>query len=189
MKRWQPRLGLLLWLVLLLPPARHGLEASMTRHMLVQIPLLALAGWWLAPALPARLKKGIARWNRAGISGLLLVSLASLAWMLPRTMDAAIISPWAEAAKFASVPLLIGLALALSWPRAGFIVRGLFLLEWMATLFRAGWLYLAAPQQLCANYLVRDQQRLGWILVALGAGLLLVVGWKLLFGHARAESV
>jgi hypothetical protein len=65
----------------------------------------------------------------------------------------------------------------------GFIVRGVFLLELIATFFRMGWLYLIWPDRLCNNYLLGDQQRLGWYMVLIGATLLLWVAVKLLWGR------
>lgn len=182
LRRWR---GPLLWLLLALPPARHALEASMTRHMLVQLPLLALAGWWLHALLPPSWRNALGAWNGHGATGLLLVSLASILWMLPISMDAALTLWWAEAAKFTGVPLLMGLALALSWPRAGFVLRGVFLFEVLGTLLRAGWLYLAAPQPLCVNYLSSDQQRLGRGLLLTGAAIALLLAWRLMWGHVR----
>jgi hypothetical protein len=185
-KAW---LGLALCATLALPPLRHTLEATMTLQMLVQIPLLAVAGWWLASFFSRRMTDALARWNHNGISGLLLVSFASLVWMLPRALDAAIEMPWVAVAKFTSVPLLIGMPLALSWPRAGFVVRGVFLLEAIATAFRLGWLYLASPQRLCSNYLLGDQQRLGELLMAIGAAIILFLAWKLVWGQPRLDAV
>ena len=46
---WRPWLGALLWLALALPPLRHATQATMTLQMLVQIPMLAVVGWWLRP--------------------------------------------------------------------------------------------------------------------------------------------
>ena len=53
-RRWSfpVRLAALLVLVLLAPPVRRGLEATMTTQMLVQIPLLVAAGWLLSRAFP-----------------------------------------------------------------------------------------------------------------------------------------
>jgi hypothetical protein len=184
-KAW---LGLALCAALALPPLRHTLEATMTLQMLAQLPLLGVAGWWLAAFFTPRMSNALARWNHGGISGLLLASLASLVWMLPRALDAVLETPWVEGAKFISVPLLIGLPLALSWPRAGFVVRGVFLLEAIATAFRLGWLYLASPQRLCSNYLLGDQQRLGELLMAIGAAILLFVMWKIVCGHPRIDA-
>ena len=177
----------MLWIVLALPPIRQALEATMTAQMLLQIPLLAVAGGLAARAIPRRVDAALAPWNRQGIAGLLLASFAAAVWMLPRMMDASVNDAWWAAAKFTSVPLLIGVPLALSWPHAGFVVRGVFLLETIATAFRLGWLYLAVPVRLCSNYLLGDQQRLGRGLVALGAVLCIVLAWKLVWGHLRIE--
>ncbi len=172
-----------LLLALALPPTRHVLEASMSAQMLLQLPLLAAAGYVLGRALSACIDSTAASWNYHGITGLVLASLASAYWMLPRLLDASVTEPAMAAAKFISLPLLVGLPLALSWLRASFVVRGVFLLELLATLFRLGWLYLISPLRLCNNYLLDDQQRLGQLLLAAGTGLLLWIAWKLLWGQ------
>lgn len=185
--RWNPWLGVALWLALTLPPARHLLEATMTLQMLVQIPLLALAGWRMALFLPRQWIDVVAAWNRSGISGFVLASLAAIVWMLPRALDAALDAPPIEIAKFASVPLLIGAPLAISWPRAGFVVRGVFLVEVVAMTFRLGWLYLVSPVRLCSNYLLGDQQQLGRIMLAIGAAVTLMLAWKLMWGGITVD--
>lgn len=177
--------GALLWATLAAPPVRHMLEATMTSQMLVQVPLLALAGWLAASLVPRRARAAIGRWNAGGVAGLLLVSLAAMIWMLPRMMDASQVDAAIAAAKYASVPLLVGAPLALSWPPAAFVVRGVFLLELIATCFRLGWLYLAAPARVCNNYLLGDQLRLGRYLLAVGVVLCLLVAWQLLWGRVR----
>ncbi len=170
-------------LALVLPPVRNTLEASMTLQMLVQLPLLAAAGYLLGLAIPAHVGVSLAGWNHRGITGLVLASLAGAYWMLPRLLDASVTEPVIAAAKFLSVPLLVGIPLARSWPCASFVVRGVFMLELIASLFRLGWLYLISPLRLCNNYLLDDQQRLGQIMIAVGAMLFLWIAWKLLWGR------
>ncbi|MBZ0224960.1 MAG: hypothetical protein K8F51_03165 [Comamonas sp.] len=184
-KAW---LGVALWLVLALPPLRAPLEASMTLHMLVQMPLLALAGVWLAAPLPRPWREHLARWNHRGINGFLLASFVGMLWMVPRMLDEAVQQPWVALAKFTSIALLLGAPLALSWPRAGFVLRAVLLLEAVATAFRLGWLYLATPSRLCSVYLLDDQQRLGQALVLLGLALSLVVAGRLMWGRVRVED-
>lgn len=177
-------MGAMLWAVLAIPAVRHVLESTMTLQLLIQIPLLALAGGWLMQgAAPGWLDRRLHAWNHRGISGLLLASLTGMVWMLPLAMDAALNDPQVRLAKFLSVPLLIGAPIALSWPRAGFVVRGVVLMELIATMMRLGWLYLISPIRLCSNYLLDDQQRLGKILLVAAFAILLVLIWKLMWGH------
>jgi hypothetical protein len=181
------RAGLLLAMALAAPPLRRWLDASMVSQMLVQIPLLAVAGWLLADAIPARWRARIDSWNRQGLATLALATSASACWMLPRALDAAVAEPAIILAKLASVPLLIGAPLAIGWPRMSFIVRGVAIAEGIATLFRLGWLYAASPVRLCSRYPIEDQHRLGTWLFAIGAAALAVVAWKLLFGRFDAR--
>jgi hypothetical protein len=178
-----------LYIVLVAPPARHVLESSMTAQMLLQIPLLVAVGLLLAQAVPARAAAIVATWNHRGITTLVLASVASAFWMLPRALDAAVNEPLVAAAKFLSVPLLVGLPFALGWPRMSFIVRGVFLVEFIATFFRLGWLYLIWPERLCNNYLLDDQQRLGQYMLAIGAALLVGVAGKLIWGRFDSPTV
>jgi len=182
------RLAAVLVLVLLAPLVRRGLEATMTTQMLVQIPLLVAVGWLLSRSFPAHVLARVERWNHRGITGLVLGTAAATFWMLPRSLDTATGHPLMVAAKYLSVPLLIGLPFAVSWPRMGFVVRGMFLVEFVATFFRLGWLYLISPIRLCNNYALNDQQRLGVYMLAIGGGLLVWLAWKLLWGRFESFS-
>lgn len=181
-------LAMILLLILMLPFVKNALEASMTTQMLVQIPLLVLVGWLLQDAIPKRLVANIAAWNSHGMAGLILTMFAAAYWMLPRTLDAATGNTLMAMAKYSLVPLLIGLPLALSWPRMNFIIKGVLMLEFIATLFRLGWLYATSPSRLCNNYLLGDQQRLGQYMLIIGAVLLAWIMFKLLFGRFEARA-
>lgn len=181
--------GALLWMLLVVPPIRQALQATMTAQMLVQIPLLVIAGWLISGAVPRRVDAALARWNSAGVTGVLLASVTAAMWMLPRMLDASVDEAWVAAAKFTSIPLLIGVPLALSWPLMAFVVRGVFLLELTASAFRMGWLYLVSPMRLCSNYLLSDQQLLGRLLLVLGAALCLLLAWKLIWGRVRVDRI
>ena len=113
--------GALLVGVVALPGMRDALERVMATHMLVQIPLLAVAGALAATGLPVRWKAQIAAWNRGGISGTALALIGSSWWMVPRALDLALASPAMELTKFASLPLLVGAPIALSWAHLGTI--------------------------------------------------------------------
>jgi hypothetical protein len=175
--------AVILFVALLLPPLWHALESSMALQMLVQVPLLIGAGYLLRDSVPAPVAVLIERWNQHGVTGLVLTTLAGAVWMLPRSLDAAVSEPWVAVAKFITVPLLIGLPLGLSWPHMGFVIRGVFLLELIATFFRLGWLYMVSPMRLCNNYLLDDQQRTGEYMLVIGTVILAGIFGKLLWGR------
>ncbi|RYF15184.1 MAG: hypothetical protein EOO30_15540 [Comamonadaceae bacterium] len=149
-----------------LPPARGWLEGSMGLHMLVQFPLLALAGWLLARALPHRWRTRLDAWNAHGIAGLLFVALTMALLMIPRLLDLALADLRIDAAKMTAV-VLAGAALQLSWTRAGKLVQGFFLGNVLPMTAAVGQLFQDTPLRLCNAYLLDDQDRVGTALVAL----------------------
>lgn len=186
--RHPARWAVLAWLLALAPPLRHALESSMTAQMLLQLPWLVGVGWLFAQALGASARLRVDRWNQCGISGLLLASLVSALWMLPRALDASVSEPLIGAAKYLSLPLLVGVPFALSWPRMNFIVRGVLLLELIATFFRLGWLYMISPERLCSLYLLDDQQRLGQSMLVIGALLFVGIAAQLIWGRFEPSA-
>ena len=159
--------GASLLLGLATPLARSALESSMVGQMLVQMPLLAMIGAACATAMPAHWRRSIDAWNGGGRPGLLLASLGSTYWMLPRALDAALASAAVEAAKFVSLPLLLGVPIGLSWPKLNPIAKGFFLANLISMLGVLGWLYREAPVRLCNYYLVDQQVIAGNALIAI----------------------
>ena len=177
--------------MLAMPPARAWLEASMVLHMLVQLPLLAVIGFWLGrqwlnatDLRAARALTTMQSFNAGGATGLIAASFTMLLWMLPRMLDLARLDPAIDALKLVSVPAA-GLAVALSWPRLPAVARGVVHSEAIATLLRFGWGYLAAEERLCLAYLAGDQQRSGELLLWAGAVYALGLVWRPMFGAGR----
>ena len=152
--------------VLALPAARGLLESSMTLHMLVQFPLLVLAGFLLARTLPPQWRRRADAWNDHGIAGLLAGALVLMVLMIPRVLDLVLLDARIEAAKWLAL-LACGAALQLSWQRAGLLVQGFFLGNLLPMTAAAGQLFQDAPVRLCNAYLLDDQVRLGQGLVGL----------------------
>ena len=186
------RLGLralgALYLLLATPFVRSALEATMTLHMLVQIPLLAAIGVVACRLLAGHTQDALL--DRAGgaVPCVVLATFASSYWMLPRALDDALAIPLIEAAKFVSLPLLVGMPLALAWRRLAAIGRGFVWTNFISMLAVLGWLYIAAPVRLCNSYLVDQQENAGWWMVKLS--ILLFAGWLggLFFGGGRREE-
>ena len=154
--------------LLALPGARLFLEASMTRHMLVQFPLLALVGFCSAGALPRNWILRLNLWNGFGISGLFATALVLAILMIPRVLDLALVDGRVELIKWLAL-LLCGAALRLSWQPAGLLVQGFFLGNVLPMMVVVGYLFESSPVRLCNAYLLDDQERLGQSLLWIAA--------------------
>jgi len=161
--------------------ARSTLTAQMSLHMLVQIPLLVLAGLLAYHAMPCN-GAAVLRpesthqrpwgWNEYGVPGLVLVSLAGAAWMIPKALDDALTDWRIALAKYAGLPVC-GWLLGTSLRRAPAVVKLFFLGNfcWMSAI--VGMTYLDLPVRLCNAYLVDDQVWTGRGLIALSMALAL----------------
>lgn len=133
-------------------------------HVLVQMPFLAFAGA-LVPIAPRAIPRDLAL-------PLAIVALTTaLYWMLPRAVDAALITWQGHAAKFITLPLLLGVPFGLAWPRLGPVLRGFAKAQTVSMLLLLGFLYTHAPIRICNSYLVDDQVRLGLGFACLAAAL------------------
>lgn len=170
---------------------RGLLTSLMSLHMLVQIPLLVLAGvlaeqaWhaWcvmrpdnrtsaVITRRRAQHRQGDLMWqptsgrrvrwsaNAYGMPGLLLVSLVGAAWMIPKTLDDALVDWRVAAFKYLALPVC-GWLLRSSLRRANVVIKLFFLGNfcWMSAI--VGMVYLDQPIRLCNAYLQSDQEWAG----------------------------
>jgi hypothetical protein len=159
-RRHQAWLGLAAAVLLASPPLRGLLESRMATHMLLQFPLLMLAGACLAQAVSPALQCRLAAWNAHGIAGLTWAAGALALGMVPRLLDLALTDGPTEAAKFMAL-LVTGAALRLSWHAAGTLVQGFFLGNTLPMMGIVGWMYGDAPVRICNAYGFDDQQTVG----------------------------
>jgi hypothetical protein len=146
------------------PHVRHLLEESMRLHMLVQYPLVMLAGALLGRAFPQVLGSKLSAWNALGFTGLVAALLFTTVLMIPRVLDLALIDMRVEIAKFAAL-LFVGAVLPASWCAAGPVVQAFFLGGLLPMTIAVGTLYQDAPLRLCNAYRLDDQRALGGLLV------------------------
>jgi len=145
--------------------SRSWLEADMARHMLIEFPLLLIAGLATAKALPERAVALIMRFNQLGLAGFTFVSLTAAYWMIPVALDQALLSAPAAAAKYTSF-LAAGMLLPFSFQAAPLAMQAFFVGNWVWMTATVGLLYQNTPQQLCVNYLFGTQLAAGEGLVA-----------------------
>ncbi|QBP42602.1 hypothetical protein [Paenisporosarcina antarctica] len=160
--------GLILYIVLILPPVANLLESIMVLHMHMQMPLLMLAGFLMAPFFQRRFPRFLKMWNRNGIPGILLFMIIWSYWMIPRAMDDALTIQAVQVFKFISLPFLAGLPLGDSWKKLTSSWKNVIFIFITVMLYLVGSLYLIADDQLCNNYLIVEQKMLGWSSLAMG---------------------
>jgi len=170
---------------------RQWLEGTMTRHMLLQIPMLLAAGAAFARGLSPANQAGtgapfagrLRQWDENGIVGLSVFLLASAYWMIPRALDSAAASLPVDAGKAVAL-LLAGLLVPGSLARANTIIQLFFVgnFAWMSAI--AGMLYQDTPQRLCNLYLIDDQIVAGTGLVALALAVPVLWGVR----HFRKDA-
>lgn len=164
---------------------RADLERSPISHILVLLPCLAMAGGLIAGALGRRHN----RLTEANANALTLVAVVTvLFWMLPRYIDLSLVDPWTGAAKFLTLPVLVGAPLAIAWRRTHPFLRGFIKANGLSMLGVLAYLYTHAPVRICNSYLVSEQISLGWAFLYLAIAL--AVFWTLpLFLPPAARSV
>ena len=155
-----------------LPPFKFLLASSMVVHMLIQIPSLILAGYWLNAQ-----NKPINSSLSLSLSCWLWILLASMFWMLPISLDKALIySDW-DIFKIITL-VLSGMLLKPAF--AGPKVLSLFFAgSSLMMLFSVGHFYQDSESRLCNSYLLESQQTTGLGLMLLAAALLLFALYKL----------
>lgn len=154
--------GLLLLLILSLPPVANLMESVMIIHMHMQMPLLIFTGFLMARFFQLRYSHFFEKWNHNGTPGILLFSIVVIYWTLPRSMDEALTIQSMEVFKFISLPLLAGIPLRDSWKKLNPIWKNIIFDFFIIVFFGMGWLYIDSPVQLCNNYLIIEQITLGW---------------------------
>src|SRR5699024_1985504 len=120
--------GLILFIFLMLPPVVKLLESIMIIHMHMQMPLLVIAGFLMAPFFQKMFPTLFRNWNANGLAGILLFLIIMLYWTMPRAMDEALTIPAMDEAltipamevfKFMSLPFFAGVPLRDSWKKLG----------------------------------------------------------------------
>jgi len=180
--------GAMLYLVLISPPILRLLESRMTLHMTVLLPGLALAGYLCGIGARTLVATVSQRWNAAGVPGLIAALFTAAFWMLPRALDESLRNPGMEIGKLTSIPLLVGLLLAISWPALGPICRGVLKVHMISMIAALGWLYSVAPVRLCTSYLQSDQEQLGLVLCVLAGVVALAWALPWMFGSDSAAA-
>jgi hypothetical protein len=179
--------GLLLYIFLILPPVASLLESIMMIHMHMQMPLLIIAGFFMARFFQIRFPRFFEKWNNNGIPGITLLVIIWSYWSIPRAMDEALTVQSVEWFKFISLPFLAGVPLRDSWKKLSSFGKNIVYLYFIVTLLLQAWVFIGSHGQICNNYLVADQQILGWSSLVMAACLIIYLLQLVFFDQSEYE--
>lgn len=181
--------GLLLFIFLIIPPVADFMESVMVIHMHMQMPMLVIAGLLMARYFQIRFPVFFEKWNQNGMPGILLFAIIVGYWMLPRTMDEALGNQSVEIFKFISLPFIAGIPLRDSWKKLSSTGKNGVIIGFTILFIGMGWLYIAAPVQLCNNYLVIEQLTLGWGFITTAIGMIIYLIYAFFIDRSDYEEI
>jgi hypothetical protein len=169
-----------------LPPLSTLLMRFMFTQMLIQIPLIFLAGIsWSARIRWPKDARWI-QWNAQGAPGLLFSAFILAYWMTPIALDGAAADSLRETLKIASV-VAAGISAGVSWRLGSGVAHAFYVGNMLWMTVTAGMLYQETTQRLCNAYLWDDQAITGQALV--GGSLVLAVTWMFMIARRNLRPV
>jgi phage shock protein PspC (stress-responsive transcriptional regulator) len=137
-------------------------------HMVVQMPLLMLAGWLTMAAWPRHSKpKFMAAWNVYGLNGFFLTFFILAYWMLPSAIDRAVVLPQADVVKLLTL-LAAGALSKHAFDRSPSVLQLFFVALTVSMLIWLGVYFITTELRLCNAYSLASQVSTGWGLIGLG---------------------
>ncbi len=162
-------LGIGLFILLALPPIKQLMESNMVGQMIVQIPLLVVAGFFMGEAIQKKIPIDQNRTKGSGVAGILMAIFTITYWMLPRAMDASINDVVFGILKYSTLPLLAGIPISLCWRKLHPLWKNFVWANNISMFGVYGWVYIISPVRLCNNYLLGQQILLGQIFLLITA--------------------
>ncbi len=167
---WMGMALCLLASALSLPPGRSLIEQSMAWHMVVQMPMLFAGGWFLMGSGWDLKKTSSASWNQFGLTGFIAAQFIITYWMLPISIDRAVVMPQVDAFKLLSL-IASGAMIQVSISRSPAVVQLFFVGYIVSMLITTGVFLATTERRLCNAYAMESQLSAGYGVVALGVSL------------------
>jgi hypothetical protein len=168
----------LLGSALSVPPWRSLIEQSMTWHMVVQMPILFAGGWFLIGGGWDLTKKSLGSWNQFGLTGFIAAQLIITYWMLPISIDRAVVMPQVDVFKVLSL-LASGALVQTSVSRSPVVLQLFFVGYTVSMLISTGVFLATTERRLCNAYSMESQLSAGYGVVALGVALACAWGFRI----------
>jgi hypothetical protein len=177
----------LLGSALSVPPGRSLIEQSMTWHMVVQIPMLFAGGWFLMGGAWNLAKRSPGSWNQFGLTGFIAAQFILTYWMLPISIDRAVVMPQVDALKLLSL-IASGALIQTSVSRSPVVLQLFFVGYIVSMLISTGVFLATTERRLCNAYSMESQLSAGYGVVALGVALACAWAFRVSRINPKAEA-
>ena len=181
-------IGLTLCLVgsaLSIPPGRSLIEQSMAWHMVIQMPILFASGWFLMGGVWDFSKTSPGSWNQFGLTGFIAAQFIITYWMLPISIDRAVVMPQVDVLKVLSL-IASGALIQTSVSRSPAVLQ-LFFVGYIVSMLISTGVYLAITERrLCNAYSLESQLCAGYGVVAIGV--VLACAWAYRINRLKPKT-
>lgn len=151
------------------------LSVTMPRHQLIQLPAMLIMGISLGYTLKKRVNLNLA-WS---IAALIFVMASLIFWMLPRSVDEAVIYPWFNRIMHVNM-LLSGFLIIVGLDSVMFEIKVLFLGMLTAKIFASGITLRVFDILLCSAFTIDQQKETGKYLLFISIALLILTLYRYL---------
>lgn len=167
-------------------PLRAVIIENMFWHMDIQIPLLIAAG--LISKIPvSNFSQNLSRFNAYGLNSFIVSQVILVFWMLPISIDRAIIHWEYDLAKIISL-IVCGWLIQVSFKRTTVVIEVFFVGYFLAMMLWVGFYYIQSDVRLCNVYTQDSQQYAGGGLIVFAVVLSLVWIISKLYKKARYDK-
>jgi hypothetical protein len=167
-------------------PLRAAIIENMFWHMNIQIPLLIAAG--LISKIPASVFfQNLSRFNAYGLNSFIASQVILAFWMLPISIDRAIIHWEYDLAKIISL-IACGWLIQVSFKRTTVVIEVFFVGYFLAMMLWVGFYYIQSDVRLCNVYTQDSQQYAGGGLMVFAVALSFIWIISKLYKKARYDK-
>ena len=177
----------LLGSALSVPPWRSLIEQSMTWHMVIQMPILFASGWFLMSGGWDIKKISLGHWNRFGLTGFIAAQFIITYWMLPISIDRAVVMPQVDFFKLLSL-IASGALVKTSISRSPAVLQLFFVGYIVSMLITTGVFLATTERRLCNAYSMESQLSAGYGVVALGIALACAWAFRINRNNSKPED-
>jgi hypothetical protein len=161
-------------------PFRIYLEQSMFVQMVIQLPILFICGALISETKSVKhFFSFINPINIYGLTSFMVAQMILVYWMLPISIDRAVVIPWVDGLKIISM-IIAGVCVGQALQKAPLAIQLFFIGYFTAMMIWLGLYFATTEVRLCNVYSLSSQHMTGYGLVVISGTLLAWWSWRVI---------